>query len=258
MPLRPLRTAILLAAALALPALRALADDPLPKAETVLDQYVEATGGKPAYEKLKNRMSKGKFELDGANLKGAIVAYQAAPNKMSATVDFKDIGKIVEGSDGDIAWEINPITGDRIVEGEEKADKLLHGTFNGELRWKEMYEKAECTGVEDVAGKPAYKVVLTPKQGKPVTEFYDKASHLQVKSLMTTTGPMGEIPVEAFPGDYKKVDGILIPHKVTQKVAVQTIVITMDEIKHNVDLPPDTFKVPDAIKAMVEKKKESK
>lgn len=258
MPRRTLRTAILLSAALALPALRVRADDPLPKAETVLDQYVEATGGKPAYEKLKNRVSKGKFELEGANLKGTIVAYQAPPNKMSATVDFGDFGKIVEGSDGTIAWELNPITGDRVVEGDEKADKLLHNTFNGEIHWKEMYDKVECTGVEDVDGKPAYKVVLTPKRGKPSTEFYDKASHLQVKTVMTAVSPMGEIKVEGYPSDYKKVDGVLIAFKVTQKMLTQTIVVTMDEIKHNVDLPADVFKVPDAVKALAEKKKDSK
>jgi hypothetical protein len=255
---RPVRAAILLSAALAIPVLRVRADDPLPKGETVLDQYVEATGGKATYEKIKNRMSKGKFEIEGANLKGSVTAYQAAPNKMSIAVDFGDFGKISEGTDGKDAWELNPITGDRVVEGEEKADKILRSAFNEEIRWKELYDKVECTGVEDVDGKPAYKVVLTPKQGKPTTEYYDKASHLQVKSSTTSVSPMGEIKVEAFPSDYKKVDGLLIAHKVTQKILTQTLVISMDEIKHNVDLPPDVFKAPDAIKALLEKKKESK
>ena len=255
---RPVRAALLLSAAFALTTRPARADDPLPKAETVLDQYVEATGGKAAYEKVKNRVSKGTFEVEGANVKGKVVAYQAPPNKMKTEVDLGGFGKITEGCDGTVAWEVNPITGDRVVEGDEKAEKLLHNTFNGELHWKEMYEKAECTGVEDVAGKPAYKVVLTPKVGKPSTEYYDKASHLQVKAVSTVKSPMGEIQVEMFPADYKKVDGVLIAHKVTQKMLVQTIVITMDEIKQNVDLPPDVFKLPDAIKELVDKKKESK
>jgi outer membrane lipoprotein-sorting protein len=257
---RPLRTALVLSAALAMTALRASADDPLPKAEEVLDKYVEATGGKAAYEKLKNRVAKGTMEIVGAGLKGKLVAYQAPPNKMRTEVEFENLGKIVEGSDGNVVWEVNPITGDRAIEGDEKAEKLLHNTFNGELRWKEMYAKAECTGVEDVNGKPAYKVVLTPKPGagKPSTEFYDKASHLQVKSLTTAKTPMGELEVEMFPSDYKKVDDVLIAHKVTQKLLTQEIAITMTEIKHNVDLPPDTFKVPDAIKPLLEKKKDEK
>ncbi len=47
------------------PSRAALADDPLPKADDVLDQFVEATGGKAAYEKIKNRVSKGTMEISG-------------------------------------------------------------------------------------------------------------------------------------------------------------------------------------------------
>lgn len=254
------RALLALPLALVLPALAARADDPLPKAETVLDQFVEATGGKAAYEKLKNRVSKGTFELAQANIKGKAVMYQAPPNRAKIEIDLGDIGKSIEGSDGSVVWESNPFSGERLIEGEERADKLLHYTFNGEIKWREMYEKAECTGVEDVDGKPAYKVVLTPRpgQGKPVTEYYDKASHLQVKSIATTQGPMGEIRIEGYPSDYKKVDGVLVAYKLTQKLLTQTIVISMDEIKHNVDLPPNVFQVPAEIKALADKKKDAK
>lgn len=51
----------------------------LPKAETVLDQYVEATGGKAAYEKIKNRTASGTIEIAGAGIKGTIKMKQAAP-----------------------------------------------------------------------------------------------------------------------------------------------------------------------------------
>ena len=85
---------------------------------------------------------------------------------------------------------------------------------------------------------------MTPKSGKPTNEFYDKASHLLVKETSTTASPMGEVQVEEFPSDYKTVDGILIPFKITQKVLTQEIVIKVAEIKHNVELPADAFKRP--------------
>jgi hypothetical protein len=50
-------TALLLAVALA------HAADDLPKAETILDKYVEATGGKAAYEKHHTEISKGTMEI---------------------------------------------------------------------------------------------------------------------------------------------------------------------------------------------------
>jgi hypothetical protein len=157
-------------------------------------------------------------------------------------------------SDGTSAWEVSTVGGDRELEGEEKATFLREADFHKELHWKENNTKVECVGIEDVDGKPAYKVVLTPKSGKPTTEFYDKTSHLLVKEMSTAPSPMGEVQVEEYPTDYKAVDGVLFPFKVTQKVLTQEIVLTLTEIKHNVDLPADSFKRPAAADEPAKKK----
>ena len=86
----------------------------------------------------------------------------------------------------------------------EKDETIRKAVFNDELHAKELYEKIECVGIEDVDGKPAYKLVLTAKRGKTKTEYYDKTSHLLVKEATTAKSPMGEIHVETFPTDYKK------------------------------------------------------
>jgi hypothetical protein len=236
---------------------RAQAAADLPKAETVLDQYVEATGGKAAYEKLKNRKVSGTLEVLGLNVKGTIKLSHAAPNRMVAVTDLGAIGGVsTEGTDGKSAWKLSTLLGDQVVEGEEKDEFLRRAAFNDEIRWKDLYEKVECTGAEDVDGKPAYKLVLTPKVGKPVTKFYDKASHLLVKETTILKSPMGELPVESYASDYKKVDGILIPHTLTQRAAGQSIEIKMTEIQHNVDLPADTFKRPASLDEAEKKKAE--
>ncbi len=240
---RAFRSAIALSIALTLPAVGARGED-LPKGEKVLEDYVEATGGKAAYEKVKNRVAKGTLEITKANLKGDISITQAEPNKMLTVVELGPVGKTTQGTDGKLAWEISGLTGERLIEGEEKDVMIAQATFNSEIDPMKRYSKVECTGVEDVDGKPAYKLAITPKVGKPSTEFYDKASKLQVKSVATQKSPMGEITVESFPGDYKKVDGILMPFQVKQKVLTNEIVITIAEVKQNVDLPADTFKVP--------------
>ena len=147
-------------------------------------------------------------------------------------------------TDGKNAWEVSTVGGDRELDGEEKETFIREANFYKELRWKELYAKVECVGIEDVEGKPAYKIVLTPKSGKPGTEYYDKTSHLLVKQTSTAASPMGEVAVEEYPSDYKTVDGVLIPFTVTQKVLTQEIVMKMTEIKHNVDLPADAFKRP--------------
>ena len=216
----------------------------VPTGDTVLSQYIEATGGKDAYEKLKNRVATGTIEIPAANIKGKLKVMQAAPNKFAMFAELGPAGEVRRVSDGTNTWEISTVQGERELEGDEKETFLRESDFHKDLHWKEIYKKVECVGVEDVDGKPAYKVVLTPKTGKPTTEFYDKSSHLLVKETSTTTTPMGEVQVEEFPSDYKKVDGILMPHKITQKVLTQEVVMTLTDVKHNVELPADAFKRP--------------
>jgi zinc protease len=237
------------------PPARAQKPADLPTAETVLDQYVEATGGKATHEKIKNRTTTGTIEIPGANIKGTIKVTEAAPNQILFVTELGPIGKTTQGTDGKSAWILSPLVGDRLLEGEEKDAFLLSAEFHRDVRWKEVYQKAECTGIEDVDGKPAYKVVVTPKTGKPITQFFDKTSHLEVKRVTTQKGPMGEIEVEIYPGDYRKVDGLLMPFSVTQKVAGQEIQMKLTEVKQNVDLPADTFKRPASLD-QAEKKQE--
>jgi outer membrane lipoprotein-sorting protein len=216
----------------------------LPKAETVLDQYVEAIGGKAANETIKNRTASGTVEIAAANIKGTITVQAAAPNQIVAVMDLGAVGKTTEATDGKSAWMLSPLIGDRLLEGEEKDAFVFSAGFHKDVHWKEAYQKVECTGIEDVDGKPAYKVVLTPKVGKPVTQFFDKASHLKVKEVATQKTFMGEITAETYYGDYKKVDGVLMPFSITQKALGQEVGMKFTEVKHNVALPADTFKRP--------------
>ena len=153
----------------------------LPSADTVLNQYIEATGGKAAYEKHKNRVSTGSIELPAANIKGTIKLTQSAPNSAFVFFELGPAGETRRGTDGKTAWEISTLTGERDLDGDEKDSFIRETNFYKELLWKELYDKVECVGIEDVDGKPAYKLVLTPKSAKPVIEYYDKATHLIVK-----------------------------------------------------------------------------
>ncbi|MBU0609760.1 MAG: hypothetical protein KKI08_17870 [Armatimonadetes bacterium] len=69
-------------------------DEPLPKADTILDKYVEVTGGKAAYAKITNRVAKGTLEIMGAGLKFDITVHVAAPNKSYSLMESKELGKI--------------------------------------------------------------------------------------------------------------------------------------------------------------------
>ncbi len=226
----------------------------LPAAEDIIEKSIEAMGGREAMEKIHNRVSKGTFEIAGQGLKGAMTTYEAAPNKQYVRIELKDIGTIESGTDGIVHWESNAMTGPRVLEGPEKALNARLTRFNAALYWKELYQKAECVGVEDVDERPCYEVVFTPEEGEPETAYYDRKSYMPRKTVLMVQTPMGAIPMEAVATDYRSVDDVQLPFKVTQTIAgVQQIIVTVESVEHNVDIPADRFALPEAVRALVGK-----
>ena len=232
------------------------AETELPKGEAIVDQYVDATGGKAAYAKLKNRVVKGTLEFVGMGIQGPTVAYYARPAKQYFLFESESIGKIETGTDGTVVWEISAMMGPQIKEDEERAAMLREAAFDGTVNWRKLYKKAECIGVESVDDRPCYKVVMTPNEGRPETRYFDKESHLIVKTTTELKTMMGVIPIEATIGEYKQVDGILIPHKIEQVMAgMQRMLMVTESVKHDVEMPADRFKLPEQIQALVDKSK---
>jgi hypothetical protein len=230
----------------------------LPKGDEVMDQSVEAIGGKKLLGKFKNRVSQGTIDLTAGGIKCDITVSEAAPNKMLVEFTLGNLGKFQEGSDGETAWSESAIGGASIKTGDEKANALREALFNGELEWRKIYKTAECVGTEDVDGKPCYKVKLTTMTGQERTVDYNQKTHLAVKAVSTQKTPMGEMTVETVLGDYKRVDGMVLPHVMKQKVGPQEFTIVFTKIQHNVDIPADRFALPDEIQKLKKKEDEGK
>lgn len=232
----------------------ACAADALPTGEAVLEQYIAATGGKTAYEKRRTEMSVGVMEFIGKGVKANITNYMSAPNKSYSVVLIEGIGKLEEGADGETAWERSALKGPRIKNGEERAVALRGATIQHDLRWRDFFNKAECTGVEPIDGHVCYRVVLTPKDGQPETRYYDKKTHLLVRTNTIVKTEMGEIPAEISVTDYRDVDGVLTPFQLRQKVLQQEFTITIQSMKTNIEIPKDRFALPDDVKALAHSK----
>ena len=226
------------------------AADDLPKAETILDHYIEVTGGKAAYSKLHSETSTGTMEFAAMGIKGSMVSYHAEPDLSLVEMSIDGMGKILEGSNGQVAWSLNSMQGPRLKEGTEKSEALLHSQFNGDLRWRDLYTKVETQGMESVDGKDCYKVVLTPKSGNPITKWFEKDSGLLLKMRVKANSPMGEIESDSTVSDYRKEGDILVPHKVVQHAATLEINTTIQSVKYNADIPKDKFELPNEIKAL--------
>jgi outer membrane lipoprotein-sorting protein len=226
------------------------AADDLPKADTILDKYLEVTGGKAAYAKLHSQSSTGVMELSAMGLKGKMVAYHAEPDRSLVEVTIEGVGKMTEGTGGETAWSVNSMQGPRVKDGAERSQALLNARFNSELHWKDLYPHVETEGIEAIDGKDCYKVVLTPKSGNPVTRWYDKESGLLVKTRTKANTAMGEIEADTILSDYRKEGEILMAHKMVQHAASFEMAVTLESVQHNPEIPKEKFEQPDEIKAL--------
>jgi len=224
------------------------------KPEAIMDKYIEVTGGQAAYEKTKTLMVTGTVEVMG--MSGTLTSYAAAPDKSYSLVDFSaGPGKFEEGTNGGVAWAMDGMQGPRIKDGDERATALRSGALYKDAHWRDFYKKAELAGSEDVNGKACYKVLLTPNEGSAETRFFEKTSGLLVKVLMPVTSPDGSATAELLLSDYRDEGGVLTPHTIDQKLPSVEIVVKIQSVKENVEIPAGRFDLPAEIKALTADKK---
>lgn len=225
----------------------------LPKAETILDRYVEATGGKAAYEKHSHETMTGTISIPGPGLTGSLTRYAMAPDKEYSVLQLGPLGKAESGFSNGVAWEKNAITGPRIKSGAEKEQAAREARFNAQVDWRKSFSKAETIGSESVNGEDCYKVVVTPPIGKPQTQYYSKKSGLLMKTTATAVNPMGEVMVEVEVSDYKDFDRVLYPTRSKSKMGPQQMDIVITGMNFDQAIPAEFFELPAEIKALVEK-----
>jgi len=222
-----------------------------PSAAAILDRYVEVTGGTAAYAGIQNRVSEVRVVHVGMDFEDRAVTYEARPGKTRSFSESEAFGTTQSGIDGELVWFMSENTGPVVEEGEARAAAIAAATFDRSAQWRRHYIAAEYVGEQMVGGKSCYKVVLTPRIGRPEMRFYSKESGLLVKiakTRLTSVGMRPSIPIETFINDYRPVDGLLIAHRVTEAVDMcgsthETVYVT-ESIKHNVELPSDHFDPP--------------
>jgi hypothetical protein len=79
-----------------------------------------------------------------------------------------------------------------------------------------------------------------------------------VKVVVPVTTPNGPITAEILLGDYRDEGGILVPHTVTQKLPGADILVKIESVTHNPEIPAERFDLPADIKALMSSDKGDK
>ena len=227
---------------------QAVSQDALPTAESILDRYVEATGGAAAYESRTSETVTGTFELVAAGLTGPLRMI-LKPGLQRARIEFPGIGRIEQGVKDGVAWANDPDAGPRILEGFEAEFAILNAQPGRAARWRAQYRAVETAGIADVNGEPAYRVVHTLAKGGSVTGFYSVASGLLMKVDYSTA----QGPITQFMEEYSDLGGILTPTRVVTTTGDRRIsIVRFTSVEANLEIPDERFDFPEAVRALLE------
>jgi len=224
----------------------------LPSVDKVLEKYVEATGGKAAWEKVKTMSMSMALDIPTVGVKGKTLIWVGENGKSLSEVEITNFAKMKQGSDGETYWASDDNQGPRILEDEEREFQVALTQLNNPMEWKKLFGKVEVKALENVGDKPSYKVEgVTAAGDLPMTMWFEKESGLFNKLFMKVKSPEGEVTVEALLSDYKEVSGIKFPH-LTKRKYMGTIEATetVEKIEINPEIPAEKFELPAEIKEL--------
>ena len=168
------------------------------------------------------------------------------PRKERLEIEFAG-QTAVQVYDGKTGWKLRPFLGRRDVEPYTE-DELRQAAQQGDLDgwlidYSSKHNQLALVGTEKVDGRDTYKIKVTLPDGQVRHVWVDTKSYLEVMvdGARKLDGKMH--PVWTHYRDYKKVDGLMVPHVLETSVdgVAQTEKIVIDRVVINPPLDDARF-----------------
>lgn len=191
-----------------------------PTVQQLYDKFATAVGGRDAWKAVTGRSDKGTAEVAFAGLSGSYERHTALPNKLRMIIDL-GVVKIDQGFDGEKGW-VDQGQGKQPMPADQAKDLAEPSTDGATFLDPSRFAKAAVVGKETFEGVEVWKVNVTSKSGRDVSEYFDVNTGLRVGSVTST--PMG--PQTALYQDYKEFDKKLVATKIVQRSAQGDVILT--------------------------------
>src|SRR5262245_60952511 len=128
------------------------AQAPAPTVDQILDKYIEAIGGKAAFDKLTSRVMIGSFE--NPRLTVPLEIYAKPPD---LRVEIMGFGEGSQGFNGQVGWSMN-VTENGLSEltGPALARFRRQALFNREVKIREQYDRLTPAGTSRIGDRVTY------------------------------------------------------------------------------------------------------
>jgi outer membrane lipoprotein-sorting protein len=216
--------------------------------DEILAGHYKALGGLDKVKAVKSMRLTGEMTV-GPGILAPFTLEMKRPNRMRIDITIQGMTG-TQAYDGETAWMQMPFMGKKDPEpmpAEEAKDAAEQADMDGVLVDSAAKgHKVELVGKESVDGADAWKLKVTTKGGDVVTIYLEADSLLQIRSERKRTIRGSEMEFEQSIGDYKAVDGLMLPHSFESgpKGAPTRQKMTVTKVEMNPAIDDAKFKMP--------------
>ena len=244
-----------------------------PSADSILDKYIQAVGGAQRLAGLTSFVGKGtSVGFGGFGGGGDVEIVAKAPDKRATIILFKaetgrgDQIRTYDGRSGWVRTPLNVLGEFQLMGGDldgARFDAQL--SFPGQLKQiLTNLKSGPPTSITDLPGPSSQTSVQkdvtlgqthvvevvqgTGPRGLLVTLYFDRQSGLLLRELRYGGSPIGRVPTQIDFADYRDVNGIKLPFRITYAWLDGRDSIVLNEIRTNVPIDEAKFGRPAPLK----------
>jgi photosynthetic reaction center cytochrome c subunit len=214
----------------------------LPTVTQLLDNYVRALGGPAAIEKITTRVEKGSTTSRG-QLQNVEIFTQA-PDKQSIVRHMSGGESVVTTFDGQSGWSTAPNRPPREMHDADLAAARMDADLQFSLHIQQIFSELRFEYPEKINDRDAYLLLAIREGQPPVKLYFDEQSGLLVRMIRYAETPLGRNPTQIDYADYREVDGVEIPFRVTTSQPGNASTIQFEQMQQNAPIDPAKFAKP--------------
>jgi photosynthetic reaction center cytochrome c subunit len=210
----------------------------LPTVTQLLDRYVDALGGTAAIEKLSSRIQKGSANISGKSV--SVEVFTVSPEKWALVRHLPE---------GDSVKVFNEGAGWVVIRGrpprDMHSDSLEAARTDADLQFplhiQQFFPDLRVEYPENVEDRKAL-VLFGIREGRLATKLYfDEQSSLLVRVIRYGDSPLGLNPSQVDYADYREIDGVQVPFRITLSEPGDSSTIQFDEVRQNIEVGDTIF-----------------
>ena len=204
-------------------------------AEKVIDNYLQALGGKDKIVAIKTLKETLTANVQGMDIKGK--TYKKDNKKVMVYLEMMGQTLMKQVYDGKTG-KISGMQGNKELAGAELEAIKSEAYIVEEIFYQELGYKLTLKGIDKVDSKEAYKIEIVAENGNKSLQYFDTKTGLKVKEISTQEN---EVATAEY-SDYKEINGVKFAHTIKQNTAGQIMVFKTQTIELNTPIEDSEFK----------------